>query len=117
MNNMIGTSPGRKGSKNENPLALTSRAPATSSNLSAPAFRLAFALPGRRRYRANLSPQLATVLQDKLSKLDFLASCQINHLSGSLLFQYDASDTNETAMDNLATFLSTRIFGCNEQVC
>ena len=71
-------------------------------------FTCASKLPGRRRYRAAMSPELAALLQDKLSQLDFLTKVEVNAVTGSLLFTYDPAD--EAKMDVLADFLRDSIF-------
>lgn len=71
-------------------------------------FTCASKLPGRRRYRAAMSPELAALLEDKLSQLAFLTRVEINAVTGSLLFVYDPAD--EAKMDVLADFLRDSIF-------
>lgn len=73
-------------------------------------FHLVLALPGRRRYRAQMSGELAKLLQDKLPRLAFLKSCQIHPETGSLLFTYEPTEEKEAAMDRLAEFLEKQIF-------
>ena len=60
-------------------------------------------LPGRRRYRAPLTPELAAMLQAQLPKLAFLQEFRANAATGSLLFVYDAAA--EAQMDALTTEL------------
>ena len=49
-------------------------------------FELVSALPGRRRYQAAvISAGLASILEENLSRLDFV-SVEVNALSGSILF-------------------------------
>ena len=71
-------------------------------------FRCVSKLPGRRRYRAAMSQELAALLEDKLSKLAFLKKIEANDLTGSLLFVYDPAD--EAKMDVLEDFLRDSIF-------
>ena len=71
-------------------------------------FRCVSKLPGRRRYRAAMSQELAALLQEKLSQLAFLKRVEANDLTGSLLFVYDPAD--EAKMDVLEDFLRDSIF-------
>ena len=75
------------------------------------AFALVSKLPGRRRYRAaHITADLAKLLEENLSKLDFLESCQVNADTGSLLFVYAKTEAAEAEMDKLALFLREHIF-------
>ena len=65
-------------------------------------------LPGRRRYRAPLTPELAAMLQAQLPKLAFLQEFRPNAATGTLLFVYDAAA--EAQMDALALYLARHIF-------
>ena len=65
-------------------------------------------LPGRRRYRAEMTKELAALLQEKLSQLDFLQRVEVHAMTGSLLFVYDPAD--EAKMDVLEDFLRDSIF-------
>ena len=76
-------------------------------NLTA-GFTCASKLPGRRRYRAAMTKELAVLLQEKLSQLDFLQRVEVSAATGSLLFVYDPAD--EAKMDVLADFLRDSIF-------
>lgn len=106
MGGMRGMGGGKKGQGLELPsLKLDS-----SSNEPKQTFQLALRLPGYRRYRAPMSKETATLLQDNLSKLSFLDTCQMNANTGSLKFAYAATRENEAAMDQVAAFLQTKIF-------
>ena len=71
-------------------------------------FTCASKLPGRRRYRAAMSRELAALLESKLSQLTFLKSVEVSSVTGSLLFTYEPVD--EAKMDVLADFLRDSIF-------
>ena len=71
-------------------------------------FTCASKLPGRRRYRAAMTEELAALLEDKLSQIDFLLDLEVNAATGSMLFVYDPAD--EAKMDVLADFLRDSIF-------
>ena len=76
-----------------------------------PAFELVSKLPGRRRYRAAaMSGELADLLSEQLSKLDFLHDVQVNAATGSLLFIFEPNEVSENHMDKLAIFLYEHIF-------
>lgn len=71
-------------------------------------FRCVSRLPGRRRYRAAMTRELAALLESKLSQLTFLKNVEVSSVTGSLLFVYDPAD--EAKMDVLADFLRDSIF-------
>lgn len=67
-------------------------------------------LPGRRRYRAGrISPELGKLLEEKLAKLAYVKSVQVNVISGSILLTYDLQ--HEAQIDQLAKWLERRLFG------
>ncbi len=67
---------------------------------------------GRRRYRASFDKELEKSLE-KLSALPFLKEVKANALTGSILFTYEAVETNEEEMDKLAAALRDRVFKNN----
>ena len=76
----------------------------------APAFALARAIPGRRRYYAKAlvgNDALAKALEDSLAKLAFVDEVRANAATGSLLFVYHGDDTK---MDDVAERLAARVF-------
>ena len=75
-----------------------------------PAFALARAIPGRRRYYAKAllgNEALAKALEDSLAKLDFVDEVKANPVSGSLLLVYHG---DEAQMDDVAKRLASRVF-------
>lgn len=67
-------------------------------------------LPGRRRYRAAvISAELAGILEENLSRLDFVKSVKVNALSGSILFCFEEADALK--IEGLAAWLRDHIFG------
>ena len=75
-----------------------------------PAFALARAIPGRRRYYAKAllgNEALAKALEDSLAKLDFVDEVKANPVSGSLLIIYHG---DEAQMDAVAGRLANRVF-------
>lgn len=87
--------------------ALSGRRPARHS---APARGVACVscLPGRRRYRAPLTPQQAQMLECALQGFAFLQEVRVQALTGSVLFLYAPQD--EEKMDQLEAVLRERIF-------
>jgi len=75
-------------------------------------FALVSRQPGRRRYRASFDKELEKSLE-KLSALPFLKEVKANALTGSILFTYEAVETNEEEMDKLAAALRDRVFKNN----
>jgi len=71
-------------------------------------FHKVSAQAGRRRYRATFDKRAAEQLEGYLAKISWLKKVEINPLTGSLLFIYDAKD--ELRMDDLELFLKHRIF-------
>ena len=74
-----------------------------------PAFTCVFAIKGRRRYRAAGlvgNQQLATLLQNKLSRLSAIQLVQFNVLTGSILI----ASSSERVLDELEEFFRTRLF-------
>ena len=74
-----------------------------------PAFACVFAIKGRRRYRAAGlvgNQQLATLLQNKLSRLSAIQLVQFNVLTGSILI----ASSSERVLDELEEFFRTRLF-------
>jgi len=65
-------------------------------------------LPGRRRYRAAMSPRQAALLRGKLAELSFLHTVEVNAQTGSLLFTFAPQDAAQ--MDFVADFLRDSIF-------
>ena len=65
-------------------------------------------IPGRRRYRAPLTPQQAQLLEGELRRLAFLQEVRVSALTGSLLFRYAPQD--EKKMDEVEAILRERIF-------
>ncbi|MBQ4422189.1 MAG: hypothetical protein II880_03785 [Schwartzia sp.] len=75
-----------------------------------PAFALARAIPGRRRYYAKAllgNEALAKALEESLTKLDFVDEVKANPVSGSLLLVYHG---DEVQMDAVAKRLADRVF-------
>lgn len=75
-----------------------------------PAFALARAIPGRRRYYAKAllgNEALAKALEESLTKLDFVDEVKANPVSGSLLLVYHG---DEAQMDDVAKRLASRVF-------
>ncbi|WP_303104651.1 HMA2 domain-containing protein [uncultured Mitsuokella sp.] len=71
---------------------------------------LVSALPGRRRYRAAvISAGLASILEENLSRLDFVRNVEVNALSGSILFCFEEADALK--IEGLAAWLRDHIFG------
>ena len=62
-------------------------------------------IPGRRRYRAPLTPQQAQLLEGGLA---FLQEVRVSAITGSLLFRYAPQD--EKKMDEVEVILRERIF-------
>ena len=79
-----------------------------AAEVFAAGFHLEHTLPGRRRYRARLTPELAELLNAQLAKLTFLKEVKVNATTGSLLFVFDPKD--EAKMDLVADFLRDSIF-------
>ncbi|WP_462392913.1 HMA2 domain-containing protein [Mitsuokella multacida] len=74
-----------------------------------PSFALVSALPGRRRYRAaRIAPSIATLLEERLAALDFVKSCEVSALSGSILIEFDEADS--LRVDALAAWLKEHLF-------
>ncbi len=72
-------------------------------------FKLESDLPGRRRYRANaISAELAGLLEEKLTKLDYIKSVKVNAESGSILLTFAAEDVQK--IDALGKWLAEKIF-------
>jgi len=79
----------------------------------APAFKLARAIPGRRRYYADRlvgNEELAKLLETSLTKLKFIDEVKANPVTGSLLIVYHG---DEAQMDAVALHLQTRVFGAS----
>ena len=77
----------------------------------APAFTLARAIPGRRRYYAKRlvgNEELAKLLETSLTKLKFIDEVKANPVTGSLLIVYHG---DEAQMDSVALHLQIRVFG------
>ena len=74
----------------------------------APVFACVSDLPGRRRYRAAMLPELAALLADKLSQLKFLHKVEVCAQTGSLLLLFAPEDAAK--VDALADFLRDSIF-------
>lgn len=71
-------------------------------------FKLVSVQKGRRRYRVgSLSPELARILEEKLSKLEFINDVRTNPQTGSILFTHKGS---EKQMDALAAYLKAFVF-------
>ena len=67
-------------------------------------------LPGRRRYRAaTLTDGLARLLQEKLTQVEYIISCRVNAVSGSILLEFAPADKGK--IDNLMTKINERVFG------
>lgn len=78
---------------------------------AAAVLELVHELPGRRRYRASSlvgNESLAVLLEEKLSKLMFMADIEVNAATGSIVFWY--SEENTEKIDALVEFLTNRIF-------
>ncbi len=74
-----------------------------------PAFHLAAKGTGRRRYRAaHISPALAVLLTEELTKLPFIKKIEVTPSTGSLLFVFDPKDDKKIVA--LADALAQRIF-------
>ena len=74
-----------------------------------PSFALVSALPGRRRYRAaRIAPSIATLLEERLAALDFVKSCEVSAVSGSILIEFDEADS--LRVDALAAWLKEHLF-------
>lgn len=74
-----------------------------------PSFALVSALPGRRRYRAaRIAPSIATLLEERFAALDFVKSCEVSALSGSILIEFDEADS--LRVDALAAWLKEHLF-------
>ena len=89
---------------------LTGGAAKCAPKSAAPAFSLARAIPGRRRYYAKAllgNAELAKALEDSLSKLDFVDEVKANPVSGSLLLVYHG---DEAQIDAVADRLAGRVF-------
>lgn len=65
-------------------------------------------LPGRRRYRARLSAELAALLAAELGKLHFVQTVRVDAGTGSILLTFAEQDAAK--VDALAQWLRTRIF-------
>ena len=70
--------------------------------------QLISSLPGRRRYRAAFSAELGKLLEEKLAKLSYVKSVQVNAVSGSILLTFAPQD--EVYMDKLAKWLEQHLF-------
>ena len=70
--------------------------------------QLISSLPGRRRYRACFSVELGKLLEEKLSKLDYVKSVQVNAVSGSILLTFAPQDA--AYIDQLAKWLEEHLF-------
>ena len=74
-----------------------------------PSFALVSALPGRRRYRASrIAPSIAALLEERLGALDFVKSCEVSAVSGSILIEFDEADS--LRVDALAAWLKEHLF-------
>lgn len=74
-----------------------------------PSFALVSALPGRRRYRASrIAPSIAALLEERLAVLDFVKSVQVSAVSGSILIEFD--ETDSLRVDALAAWLKEHLF-------
>ena len=75
-------------------------------------FELASALPGRRRYRAsNISKELAEIMEENLSKLEYVKTIEVNPDTGSVLLTFDDEDLDK--IDALAHAIKKRLFSDN----
>ncbi len=86
-----------------------------SKRRETPAFTLARAIPGRRRYYAKGllgNEALATALEEALSKIDYIDEVKANHVSGSLLLVYHGE---EAQIDAIAERLENRVFSVPAQ--
>ncbi len=75
-----------------------------------PTFKLARAIPGRRRYYAKAlmgNEELAATLEKSLAKLDCIDEVKANPVSGSLLLVYHG---DEATIDAIAARLENRVF-------
>ncbi len=98
------------------PVAAVKKMMAAAKCPAVSGLQLVSALPGRRRYRAAcISPELGMVLEEKLSKLAYVKSVEINAVSGSLLLTFEAKD--EAQVDRLAKWLENRIFSSQTAKC
>lgn len=70
--------------------------------------QLISSLPGRRRYRAVFSAELGKLLEEKLAKLSYVKSVQVNAVSGSILLTFAPQD--DIYMDKLAKWLEQHLF-------
>ena len=75
--------------------------------------QLISSLPGRRRYRAAFSAELGKLLEEKLAKLSYVKSVQINAVSGSILLTFAPQD--DVYIDKLAKWLEQHLFKKNCQ--
>lgn len=74
-------------------------------------FALVASTPGRRRYRAHrIRPELALLLEERLSRLPYLSSVQVSAASGSILVTFDEKDAAKVTA--LMADLGTRLFAC-----
>lgn len=81
----------------------------------APAFALARAIPGRRRYYAKAlvgNEALAQAVETSLAKLDGIDEVKANPATGSLLLIYHG---DEAQIDAMAARLETRVFAASAQ--
>lgn len=87
-------------------------APVVMPKTDVPEFALASSIAGRRRYRmavlVNNAP-LGELLEKQLFRLEMVVAVQANPVTGSLLIQFDASEENEVAMNNLMEKLRQRL--------
>ena len=90
---------------------LSGGAPTGKKNVTRKAqpFALVSAQSGRRRYRAaTISAELASLLEEKIGKLNFVKSVKVNAVTGSILLEY--APENEKKIDFLAAALAQKIF-------
>ena len=88
------------------PSAQTAPAP------SKPSFELVSALPGRRRYRASaISKELAVIMEENLSKLDYVQTIRVNADTGSVLITFEESDLDK--IDEIAHWIKKHLFSEN----
>jgi len=74
---------------------------------------LVSALPGRHRYRAfGLDGNLAKLLPEKFTRLEFIESCSVNPLTGSILLVFSPADLDK--VNKLMRDFSRRFFGGND---
>lgn len=89
--------------------AVGRRSRAAAKPQAVPSFALVSALPGRRRYRAaRIAPSIAALLEERLAALDFVKSCEVSALSGSILIEFDEADS--LRVDALAAWLKEHLF-------